>query len=140
MNPGGFDCTSDATLQYNCIAWAAGKQNEPWWPTDQIKGYFWPQGLPLEPIDQETVENFVKAFETEGYAVCPDGQIELGFDKVAIYADPNTRRPLHAARSLPHGVWSSKLGDNEDIEHNTLESIAGKEYGVPVAFLKRPHV
>lgn len=132
------DCTSDSTPQYNCIAWAAGKTNEPWWPTDQIQGYFWPPGLPREPIDQETVGNFVKAFETEGYLVCDDGAIEQGFEKIAIYADTN-KRPLHAARSLSKGVWSSKMGDLEDIEHATLEAVAGKQYGSPVAFLKRLH-
>ncbi len=137
ITPQDFACTSDATPQYKCIAWAAGKQNEPWWPTDQIKGYFGPPGLPKEPIDQETVENFIQAFETEGYVVCNGSEIEAGFEKIAIYADANNR-PLHAARSLSHGVWSSKLGDQEDIEHTTLDSIGGKQYGSPVAFLKRP--
>ena len=131
------DCTSDSTPNYNCIAWAAGKTNQPWWPTDAIKGYFWPPGLPKEQIDEETVENFVNAFKTEGYEVCADGGIEVGVEKVAIYADAN-RRPLHAARSLGKGVWTSKIGDEEDIEHSTLEALSGKMYGIPMAYLQRP--
>jgi hypothetical protein len=132
-----FDFTSDPTPQYNCIAWAAGKQNEPWWPTDQIKGYFWPPGLPKEPIGQETIANFISAFETEGYSLCLNGEVEEGFEKVAIYADAN-QIPTHAARSLRGGGWTSKLGDEEDIKHVSLESIAGNGYGSPVVFLKRP--
>lgn len=130
---GVLDCTSDATPSYNCIAWAAGKTNQPWWPIAVVKGYHWPSGLPK---DEETVANFTRAFETEGYEVCISSQIEPGFEKVAIYADAD-RNPLHAARSLPKGVWSSKIGDEEDIEHSTLEAVAGKLYGYPVVFLRR---
>ena len=133
-----IDCTSDSTLSYNCIAWAAGKTDEPWWPTDQIRGYFWPTGLQKESIDQETVGNFIKAFESEGYQQCSDGSIEANFEKVAIYADA-AQHPLHAARSLPNGMWSSKMGDEEDIQHSTLNAIAGKLYGHPVAFLRRSY-
>ena len=127
-------CTSDRTLSYNCIAWAAGKTDQPWWPTTAVKGYHWPHGLPK---DEETVANFIKAFETEGYQACADGSVEQGFEKVAIYADADNN-PLHAARSLPTGAWTSKIGDEEDIEHSTLEAVSGKQYGNPVAFLKRP--
>ncbi len=131
------DCTSDRTVSYNCIAWAAGKTDMPWWPTDVIKGYYWPNGLPKEGIDQETVENFINAFKSLGYEICNSSEIEAFFEKIAIYADRNMR-PLHAARSLPKGVWSSKMGDEEDIEHGTLDAVAGRVYGLPVAFLKRP--
>jgi hypothetical protein len=130
------DCASDPSPNYNCIAWAAGKTDCPWWPTDAIKGYYWPPALPKESLDEETVENFVKAFEIEGYVVCEKPDIEIGFEKVAIYADANNH-PLHAARSLANGIWSSKSGDEEDIEHQTLEALSGKQYGSPVAFLKR---
>ena len=131
------DCTSDSTVNYNCIAWAVGKTDKPWWPVDVIKGYHWPLGLPVEPIGQETIENFVKAFETEKYEICTSSEIEVGFEKVVIYADANMC-PLHAARSLAKGVWTSKIGDEEDIEHATVEAISGNIYGSPVVFLKRP--
>jgi hypothetical protein len=44
------------------------------------------------------------------------------------------------ARQLPTGVWTSKCGSLEDIEHETLEALAGfgpYEYGAVVRFLKR---
>ena len=135
------DCTSDRTYglpdNYNCIAWAAGKTNEWWWPWD-IGGYSWPKGdgLCFESPHQETVPNFVLAFKSEGYSECNDGDYEIGFEKVAIYAN-HRGTPTHAARSLPSGVWTSKLGAYEDIQHATAQAIGGKSYGQPVAYLKR---
>jgi len=38
-------------------------------------------------------------------------------------------------------MWTSKGGQLEDIEHETLEALSGfgaREYGVVVRFLKRP--
>jgi hypothetical protein len=127
------DCTSDRTPNYNCIAWAAGETNTPWWPTaDPLAPYYWPF-----LNDEETLENFVRAFETLGYQDCtPDDSIEDGFEKVAIYADAKDV-PLHAAKSLPNGKWSSKMGNLEDIEHATLGVVAGKHYGHPKRFLKK---
>jgi hypothetical protein len=143
IRPENFKCCSDRTDHlptggYNCIAWAAGKTDQPWWPTDEVKGYFWPPNLPKQPIDEETLDNFVKAFELEGYSVCANGEFESGFEKVAIYTNSNGR-PLHAARSLPSGVWTSKMGDFEDIEHETVQVVEGKQYGTAKAFLKRPN-
>lgn len=134
--PLDFECSSDRTPRYNCIAWAAGKTDNFWWPLD-IGGYYWPDGLPREPLEEETVENFIRAFATEGYRVCDDANTEKGFEKVVIYVSP-AGRPLHAARSLEKGVWTSKLGSLEDIEHATLQCIEGREYGRAMTFLKRP--
>jgi hypothetical protein len=44
--------------------------------------------------------------------------------------------PTHAARQLPNGRWSSKLGKLEDIEH-ALDDICGSAYGSVVPVLKR---
>jgi hypothetical protein len=43
----------------------------------------------------------------------------------------------HAARSLPNGRWTSKLGNGEDIEHITLAVLEGDLYGKVRVFLKR---
>ena len=131
------DCTSDRTPDYNCIAWAAGKVDEWWWPWD-ISGYTWPKGngLRFEPPNQETLDNFVHAFKTLGYEDADNDLIEDGFEKVAIFTDLNGR-PKHAARSLPSGVWTSKLGQGEDIQHPTLPSLEGNIYGRATYFLKR---
>jgi hypothetical protein len=130
------DCTSDSTdglpVTYNCIAWAAGRKNEWWWPIEEA-GYTWPDGLSK---DQETIENFVNAFKLQGYKQCKNGSFEPGYEKVAIFAN-SKMEPLHAARSLETGKWTSKLGAHEDIEHPSLASIEGKEYGKAVEYLKR---
>jgi regulator of protease activity HflC (stomatin/prohibitin superfamily) len=44
--------------------------------------------------------------------------------------------PVHAARQLPSGMWTSKLGALEDIEHQ-LEGLAGDRYGKIGQILKR---
>ena len=78
---------------------------------------------------------FVAAFATLGYEPCADGAPQRGFDKVALFADVNGR-PLHAAKQLPTGKWSSKLGIHEDISH-TVYGLEGGEYGAVVQYLRR---
>jgi len=140
IGPQDFNCSSDRTAdlgeKYNCIAWAVGRTDVFWWPLD-LAGYHWPKGLPKEPLNQETLENFIKAFETEGFAVCQDGKCENGYEKIAVYAN-SSGNPKHAARLLSTGLWTSKLGDYEDIEHPILESLEGRAYGTVRVFLKRP--
>jgi hypothetical protein len=45
--------------------------------------------------------------------------------------------PTHAARLLPSGLWTSKLGEWEDIEHD-LHALEGDVYGTVALLLKRP--
>jgi hypothetical protein len=124
-----FRETSPQDTFYNCIAFAAGDTSRKWWP-NHAPGAYW-------PVDrEETVANFEKAFETLGYKRCEDEHLEAGFEKVALYADRGGD-PTHMARQLPSGFWTSKLGDLEDIEHETLEQLNGTHYGRPVAFFKR---
>ena len=122
---------------YNCIAWAAGTNTQRWWPSKTRKFYYyWPPHLPREDHQQETLENFIRAFEWRGYRRCWNVKLEQGVEKVAIFIGPRGN-PLHAARQLPSGTCTSKCGDYEDIEHTRLDAVAGKQYGKPVAFLKR---
>jgi hypothetical protein len=78
---------------------------------------------------------FLEAFASLGYEVCPDGRLERGWEKLAIYADANGD-PTHAARQLPSGRWTSKLGPLEDVNH-LLYGLAGQEYGDTVAYMRR---
>jgi len=139
ITPGNFICASDSTefsdIKYNCIAWAVGKNDEFWWPR-KLGGYFWPEGLLSEPLNRETVENFIKAFESEGFQKCDGPEFEEGFEKIALYVN-HLEIPKHAARSLPNGNWTSKMGDGEDITHGTLEAIEGRGCGKAKYFLKR---
>jgi hypothetical protein len=125
----GYAVTSPATSTY-CIAWAAGVTDDWWWP-DPMDISAWPAGVRRE----ETVDAFIQAFQSLGFVQCPDEALEAGFEKVAIYADG--KRPKHAARQLPSGRWTSKLGPMEDIEHS-LDGLAGASYARVVRILKRP--
>jgi hypothetical protein len=89
----------------------------------------------LERPDKETVENFVIAFQTEGFELCKGSGFEAGFEKIALYLKANV--PKHAARSLPDGGWTSKMGDDEDIEHTTLGVLEGRQFGKATVFLRR---
>ncbi len=129
------DCRSDRDARYNCIAWALGKTHQFWWPRN-VWGYHWPRGLPREPLDQETVRNFIAAFETEGYVRCWSRRFSRKYEKIALYVSPGGR-PKHAARLVRAGTWTSKLGNGEDIEHKTLRCLEGDTYGKAKFFFKR---
>ena len=122
-----YRVTSPEAATYNCIAWAAGDSRRWWWPTDKS---FWPKGAPRKV----TVTAFVRAFGTYGYVPCESPSLEDGFEKVAIYVKDG--RPTHAARQLPTGKWTSKLGPLEDIEHS-LRAIEGDQYGSVAQILRR---
>jgi len=124
-------------IRYNCIAWAAGENTRPWWPSKEDPYYYyWPPHLPREEYERETLENFLRAFEWIGYSRCADPAHKVGIEKVAIFVN-DSQFPKHAARQLPSGAWTSKCGDYEDIEHFSLDSVAGSLYGKAVAFLER---
>jgi hypothetical protein len=123
-----YRITSPVSWEYNCIAWAVGINNAWWWPAP---GRFWPLDVPRE----ETLEAFIAAFGSQGFAPCLTADAEVGLEKVALYAVGST--PTHAARQLSDGWWTSKLGPNFDIEHADLDPVTGGVYGNLVAFLSR---
>src|SRR5436309_2725662 len=100
-----YKITSPADPGYNCIAWAAGSTSEWWWPLERDRRTFWPAGASREA----SLSAFVAAFAELGYAGGSDESFELGFEKVALFADAEGV-PTHAARQLQTGRWSSKLG------------------------------
>ncbi len=120
---------------YNCIAYAAGHMDRWWWPSPRKYLYYWPPHLPREPQGAETQENFIRAFEWKGYRKCDNGKFKKGIEKVAIFVKNNA--PTHAARQLENGFWTSKCGQLEDIQHETLAAVEGRLYGVAVIFLHR---
>jgi hypothetical protein len=123
--------TSSSTPRYNCIAWAGDDIERPWWP--DTYGWYWPSGI----SDKDEVPSFIEAFQLLGYVVCADGSIEVGFEKIAIFARPDGS-PQHAARQLRNGKWTSKLGPFEDIEHHLCEDVRSQWYGAPCCFMRRP--
>ena len=127
-----YRVTSPQDGDYNCIAWAAGDTHHWWWPSQDLAKEYWPPGVPRE----RTRDAFISAFASLGYTICEDNDLEAGYEKVALFADVNDR-PTHAARQLPSGLWSSKLGKAEDIEHR-LHDLEGTLYGAAVLVMKRP--
>lgn len=125
-----WDVTSDPDRAYNCIAWAAGDTSNWWWP-DPPEVAYWPRGVPRA----ESVAAFVRAFSTLGFECCDSGVFERGCEKVALFVDADDV-PTHAARQLPTGRWTSKLGEIVDIDHE-LQAVSGYRYGQVAAFLRR---
>jgi hypothetical protein len=120
--------TSAASPEYNCIAWSAGATDRWWQP-----GRYWPIESPPGDYGIGILE---RAFMALGFQDCVDGSLEDGFAKVALYG--SSLFYTHAARQLPSGKWSSKLGRSEDIEHDSPDDVAGGVYGELVQFMKRP--
>lgn len=120
--------TSPYDPDYNCIAWSAN-DTERWWQP----GDYWPVTWPEDDCGIGALE---RAFLAIGYEPCPDGSLEAGFEKVALYGAPLIY--THASRQLPSGKWTSKLGKAQDIEHDTPHDVGGGLYGEVAGFMKRP--
>lgn len=125
-----FEVKSPRTISYNCIGWAAGDDQNWWWPG----GPYWPAGVHAD----DSISAFINAFETRGYLCCDSAESELGFERIALYVD-DRGSVTHAARQLPDGRWTSKLGLQWDINHS-LEGVCGPHpaYGRVAQILKRP--
>jgi hypothetical protein len=122
--------------RFNCIAHAAGANDRWWWPLPYPSppGLYWPPQVPRV----ESVDAFVQAFAIRGYAKGGADGLEPNVEKVAIYAKHG--KPAHAALQLDTGLWTSKIGIWEVIEH-TLIGLTGNgpnEYGDVVEILSRP--
>lgn len=128
---GACAITSARSKRYNCIAWAAGEESSWWWPGPNVDVEYWPAVPRVETLDA-----FQSLFASLGYVTCAAGDVESGFEKIAIFAN-DAREPKHAARQLPNGRWTSKLGVLEDIEH-ALHDLEGDEYGAVQVVMKRP--
>lgn len=126
----GYQLTSPDDPGYNCIAWAAGDPARWWWPDAAGDGY-WPEPAPRA----ETLDAFAAAYRTLGYRPAGTAESVAEIEKVIVYAKGG--RPTHAARQLPSGRWTSKLGGGPDIEHMP-DDLVGEVYGVVALILERP--
>jgi hypothetical protein len=125
---GNHRVTSPPSPDYNCIARAAGDTNHWWEP-----GVFWPV---TTRAGDYGIDVLILAFQALGYEACADGGLEPGIKKVALFGDAVFY--THAARQLPDGKWTSKLGPAEDIEHDSADAVAGGVYGEIFMFMRRP--
>lgn len=130
--------TSPIDVDYNCVGWAIGDRFRWWEPYGVIlpspsPPYRWPEDLP----HNKRSSTYVRFFELHGYQVAYDDSVEPGFRKIAIYVENDEFR--HVARQEPNGLWSSKIGPQEDITHElrALESSGLYGYGVASIFMKK---
>ena len=119
-----FEITSPKDSRYNCIAWAADRNDIWWWPyIPQLDGSHWPI-----PEKDFTFDNLIRVFQGIGYRVCESDAFEPKFKKVALYVD-EAGDFTHASRQLRSGLWTSKLGREFDISHENPYLIEGDIYG-----------
>ncbi len=130
LEAGNYAITSPSTPEYNCIAWATGDTETWWWP-DANNQYYWPD----EVARDECLGAFKSVFEKLGYQECETGDYKEGYEKIAIYVDANNK-PTHASRQLSSGIWTSKLGQIEDIEH-PFYGLDSSKYGSVAVIMKR---
>lgn len=127
LQAAGYQVTSPPDVRYNCIAWAA-RDSAQWWEPS-------PRGCWPPEVQQElTLEAFTQAFGSLGYEPCETDELERGVEKIALFASHG--EVTHAARQLPGGRWTSKLGADVDIEH-PLRSLEGDVYGEVAQVLSR---
>ena len=133
-----FEITSPRTSSYNCIAWALGNTDRVWDPDEHADEAYWPADMARDA----SIETLTAVFSQVGFAECDQGDLQEGLEKIAFYAVG--AEFTHVARQLVDGRWTSKLGEDCDIEHE-LEALvsppgrsAAWRYGEVVAFMQRP--
>lgn len=113
----GFELTSCPDTNYNCVAWANGDTTRFWSPTpDGLRsGNYWPEDLPALC----SVKVFKDLFARDGFVECAPEELPDGVEAIAIYVSEGGQ-PEHVARRKADGTWMSKMGDEADIEHQTV--------------------
>jgi hypothetical protein len=123
--------TSDDEFTYNCFAFALGDTSNWWEPPGQF-GYYWPPGFPADC----TVDTAVKIIKLHGYTLDLDRHSTPNTEAIAIYSDDNIEWS-HFAK-FTSGRWVSKIGEDHDISHASLDLLEGPFYGKVVRVLSRP--
>ena len=125
-----FHVRSPRTSDYNCFYWAAVRAVDQWWEPGDGVGV-WPAGA----TRAYTLPAYQASFATVGYRPWANDSLEAGVEKVAIFVLRGL--PVHAARQLSNGWWTSKIGQYWDIEHESLAALEGEEYGAVACILAR---
>jgi hypothetical protein len=128
-----YSITSPQEPRPNCIGWALGDTTHFWEPGPPTVGYYWPPNAPQD----DSLSSWIRVFELHGYRTCESAESEQGKEKIAIYLGLDGL-PSHVARQKASGLWTSKLGKLEDIQHDTLEALVGNEYGSVAQIMERP--
>ncbi|WIG95227.1 DUF6209 family protein [Myxococcus sp. SDU36] len=115
-----------STQRYNCIAWTVGVRDEWVWP-----------GTKVEDFDKLYADKGFKPLDTVDLSHDPD------LEKVVIYGlKPRSGTgPLevtHGALMDDQGRFTSKIGTQPLIRHNSADDLSGPSYGEPVRVYVRP--
>jgi hypothetical protein len=127
--------TSPATIKYNSVAWSAGEDGRNWQPL-LMGGYYWPNDIAKE----FTLSAFISLYRSLGFEQVPGipCEYEEGIERIAIYVGKDNR-PSHVARQITNemidsypshpefrqtrGQWTSKIFDQEDICHDSINDL-----------------
>ena len=124
-----FELTSEVTSRYNCVAWAVGNDKEV-------------IDLSLDEDEEPilypdlTCLTYIEYFEKEGFELCETPDWEADYEKIALF-EKDGKTFEHVARQIQENLWTSKLGEWEDIEHISLEALKSQGYGVPAWYMRR---
>ena len=123
-----FEIVAQPSIQYNCIAYAAGDVSE-WW--ENAEDQYWPD----HATRSDRIESLIEVFAGLGFERCQDSSLESGYQKVALYEDDGLWE--HAAVQTSNGRWRSKMGPGPVIEHRSPESLSDGIYGSPTIYMRR---
>ena len=93
-------------------------------------GFYWPPGFPAD-VSVETVTAIIKL---HGFPVEVERNTAPVAESIAIYAKGEDWE--HFAK-FDDGVWKSKIGEDHDIMHSSLDVLEGDMYGHVVKILSR---
>ncbi len=116
----GYTETSPATYEYNCIAWAAGVTDIPWWPI-RSSGVFWPlhpQKFPRRSRLSRIPQSLSGKLSATRNVIT--ASLEPGIcEKIALYQS-NNGSPTHAAKPIARWKMDQQIGSfYKDITHAT---------------------
>jgi hypothetical protein len=127
----GENCkkASEWDFNYNCLAFVLGDYSN-WWEPPGVFGHYWPPGF-SQDISVDTVTSIIKL---HGFTVEFNPHETPVTESIAIYAKGDDWE--HFAK-YSGGVWKSKIGEDEDIEHSSPDLLEGEFYGYVVKILSR---
>lgn len=82
-----------------------------------------------------TLKAFIQFFIYNRFELTDDPTLEPGWERTALYAKDEI--PTHAVRQLPNGNWTSKMGEDEDIEITDPAHLEGADYGKVALYFRR---
>jgi hypothetical protein len=127
----GYRITSAHSLRYNCVAWALGETHR-WYQAGREPNWYWPDGV----LADGSLSSYVDVFVHAGFEPCDSREWEPGCEKIAIYANEDGDF-THVAKMIDAETWTSKVGQLDDIEHRTVESLEDERFGTVVHVLRR---